>query len=230
MSKKLTMIGIGITAVYLIAVGLLGWGEWDKFSGMEPNQVGDFLAGVVGPLALLWLILGYFQQGEELKQSTEALRLQAEELRNSVSQQRDLVEVSRKQVEAQTAALDYERELQRRAWSPVFELISHNSGSEFGGERSYQVILHNHGAEINRVSVVYEGGGHHRAQFPIGRLRSGEPATFDVRNATAPKEPALIQISYLDLGRQEGKQAYRMHFHNSRMSPTPTVSFEKVED
>lgn len=106
MSKKLTRIGIGITAIYLIATVLLGWGQWDKFSGMEPNEVGDFLAGVVGPLALLWLILGYFQQGEELRNSAAALQLQAEELKASVQQQMELVSVTREQLAADRAALD----------------------------------------------------------------------------------------------------------------------------
>ncbi|MFY3137985.1 hypothetical protein ACOTFF_15900 [Achromobacter xylosoxidans] len=106
MSKKLTWIGIAITAAYLVTAALLGWGEWDKFSEMKPNEVGDFLAGVVGPLALLWLILGYFQQGEELRNSAAALRLQAEELKASVRQQTELVSVTREQLSADRAALD----------------------------------------------------------------------------------------------------------------------------
>lgn len=77
---------------------------------------------MVGPLALLWLILGYFQQGEELKQSTRALQLQAEELRNSVAQQQLLVAVSCEQMAAQLNTLESEQERCRIANRSFLEL------------------------------------------------------------------------------------------------------------
>lgn len=72
---------------------------------MLPNEAGDFLAGAFSPLAFLWLVLGYFQQGEELKNSADALWLQGEELRNSVTQQRELVEVTKEQLAHEREAL-----------------------------------------------------------------------------------------------------------------------------
>ncbi|WP_425063717.1 hypothetical protein [Pyruvatibacter mobilis] len=45
----------------------------------DTNEFGDFLAGVAAPLAFLWLVLGFFQQGEEL-------RLQVKEMSDSVKQ------------------------------------------------------------------------------------------------------------------------------------------------
>ncbi|WP_194789088.1 hypothetical protein [Pseudomonas sp. UFMG81] len=61
---------------------------------MSPNEVGDFLAGFFSPIALMWLVFGYFQQGEELKLNTEAVKLQVKELNLSVEQQRELVKVT----------------------------------------------------------------------------------------------------------------------------------------
>lgn len=55
---------------------------------LSSNELGDFLAGSFAPLAFLFLYLGYKQQGKELKQNTEALRLQAEELSNLVKEQK----------------------------------------------------------------------------------------------------------------------------------------------
>lgn len=82
---------LAATAFYCGAVFSGVHENWTTFLGLRPNEVGDFLAGVFGPLAFLWLVFGYYQQGEELKHSVKALKLQAEELRNSVEQQREMV-------------------------------------------------------------------------------------------------------------------------------------------
>jgi len=45
---------------------------------------GVFFAGAFAPLALFWLVAGYWQQGMELKQNTAALVLQQKELAEQV--------------------------------------------------------------------------------------------------------------------------------------------------
>ena len=82
-----TFLWIGLWCVLLV----LGW---DRASVMTFNEWGDFFAGASSPLAFLWLVIGYFQQGEELGQNTKALeqqeralQLQVDELRQSVEQQ-----------------------------------------------------------------------------------------------------------------------------------------------
>ena len=67
---------------------------WDGANSMTFNEWGDFFAGASAPLAFLWLVIGYFQQGEELSQNTKALeqqekalQLQVDELKQSVEQQ-----------------------------------------------------------------------------------------------------------------------------------------------
>lgn len=44
------------------------------------NEWGDFLAGITSPAAFLLLVMGYFQQKEELKSNTAELARQAEQL------------------------------------------------------------------------------------------------------------------------------------------------------
>jgi len=229
MSKKLTWVGIGITAAYLIAAALLGWGKWDKFSEMKPNEVGDFLAGVVGPLALLWLILGYFQQGEELKQSTEALRLQAEELRNSVSQQQALVEVTKKQAEAQLEAFRRESEEQRRAVSPLFVLepANHTGRDEV---QTYRFRLRNHGATVTEVSIELEGRGGLPPPKTVGVFVHGGEHSFSFSDLAANLDPVTVRISFSDGGGHRGTQAFCVTFARSDFASLNRASISQLEN
>jgi len=211
MSKKLTGIGVAITLAYLIAAALLGWGEWDEFSGMRPNEVGDFLAGVVGPLALLWLILGYFQQGEELKQSTEALRLQAEELRNSVSQQQALVEVTKKQAEAQLEAFRHEREEQRRARSPLF-VLDQLGGYASGNQQTYKFRLRNHGATVTKCAIVVEGRSVLPDPASTEVFAHGAEHAIEFADTRENLDPVIVRVTFLDGGGYRAMQSFRITF------------------
>ena len=50
---------------------------------MPLNEWGDFLAGASSPVAFLWLVFGYMQQGEELRENTQALAQQKQEYSKS---------------------------------------------------------------------------------------------------------------------------------------------------
>lgn len=82
------------TSLWIILWTVFLYSDWTNAKNMGFNEWGDFFAGAFAPLAFLWLVIGYFQQGEELSQNTraleqqeEALKLQVEELRQSVEQQ-----------------------------------------------------------------------------------------------------------------------------------------------
>ncbi|RYF43345.1 MAG: hypothetical protein EOO38_18920, partial [Cytophagaceae bacterium] len=89
-------------------------------------------------------VLGYLQQGDELRQSTEALRLQAEELKNSVEQQSQLVDVSRRQLEQETLALLEERQRHVNSQRPRF-LLSHSGYSGSNGQFNVPLVVQNEG-------------------------------------------------------------------------------------
>ncbi len=97
--------GIGLTAIWCIAVSFLIWlGGYSLPT--ELNTLGDFLAGACAPIAFFWLILGYIQQGKQLEQNTKALEqqeyaliLQIDEMKESVKQQTYLVETQGEQYE-----------------------------------------------------------------------------------------------------------------------------------
>jgi hypothetical protein len=77
---------------------------------MPANEVGDFLAGAFSPLAFAWLVLGFIQQGIELRQNSAALLLQAEELKSAAKHAGDMVELQRKEFELRIEELEKDRE------------------------------------------------------------------------------------------------------------------------
>ncbi len=105
MNKNSLNWGVGITLVWLIVIALL-WFFGDLKSPESLNELGDALAGIFAPVAFLWLVLGYRQQGKQLEQNTQALeqqeralQLQIDEMRESVKQQKSHFEIQLKQLE-----------------------------------------------------------------------------------------------------------------------------------
>ena len=111
--KKITFL----TSIYVAGIAPLVAIRWGEFQQLSLNELGDFLAGAVGPLALIWLVFGYMQQGEELKQGTKALELQTEELKNSVDQQSKIA------VAQEVSLRNYERSLE-----PLIRLSVNEAG------------------------------------------------------------------------------------------------------
>jgi len=186
MTRIYTSIGITITILYTLVIAILIAPQISSLPTMTLNETGDFLAGIFGPLGLLWLILGYMQQGEELRLSTRALLLQAEELKNSVAQQRELVEVSRQQVESERESLNYERQLREEATKPIISIKDGGGMFRGDGECSYNVLVTNFGYAATNLTVdfnlstgtsgiavdlpILDKGGQHR-----GALHSPSP-------------------------------------------------------
>lgn len=94
-----TKIGIGFSALYIFGIYVVASYKHADFAALKLNELGDFLAGVFAPLALLWLVIGYFQQGDELRQNSEALLLQAKELNQAAEHAGGMLEVARKEHE-----------------------------------------------------------------------------------------------------------------------------------
>ncbi|MDU2409673.1 MAG: hypothetical protein E7D55_16105 [Acinetobacter junii] len=90
------LIILFVTLIYLFIVMIIT--DLNDYTSLKLNEKGDLLAGIFSPLAFLWLVYGYLQQGQELKQNTLALNLQAQELQNSVEQQKVLAKAALEQL------------------------------------------------------------------------------------------------------------------------------------
>lgn len=158
MADRRFVLGVVATAIWLSGIGLLAYVQRTQFVSMDPNEWGDFLAGAFAPLAFFWLVIGYLQQGEELRVSSKALQLQAEELKNSVEQQRELVEVTRLQVESEREEFAHQKAIHQESLRPKF--IPVGSGGAFSGDgkSKYNITLTNSGNTATEVSVEIEIG------------------------------------------------------------------------
>ncbi|MGE0115763.1 MAG: hypothetical protein AB7T07_12880 [Steroidobacteraceae bacterium] len=204
MTDKRYKFGVWVSVLWILAMAVLLYVKRSDVVAMTPNTWGDFFAGVFAPLAFLWLVLGYLQQGEELRLSTQALLLQAEELKNSVEQQQALVEVSRQQVESERDALAQERQIRDEEARPVLDIDSDGGAFRGDGHSTYNISISNVGntASALVVNLLHKDGRLKRLQsLPL--FNKGQHIV--VRTEVAqPKEieGAELQIEFRDrLGR-----------------------------
>lgn len=179
MKLKSEVVGVGLTALYLLLVAGMVYWKWDTLPQLGLNELGDFLAGVFGPVAFLWLILGYLQQGRELRLSSEALQLQATELKNSVEQQTHLVSVGREQIIAQTEALNQTRLQYEQSMNPRF-IFSRGPYIATGTQAISSCEISNVGADAFDVILL---SGLQELTFleSYDVLREGQSATIKFR-------------------------------------------------
>jgi hypothetical protein len=121
----------------------------------------------------LWLVLGYLQQGEELRHSTEALKLQAEELRASVIQQSELVAVSREQMKQELNALEEERERRRDAARPKF-VPQHSSTIRSGAEIDFKLKIVNVGNTATKLRMQFAPPLGELSRYNLALVPNGE--------------------------------------------------------
>lgn len=72
--------------VVVLMVYLSGAVGWDKMADLPIEKLGSFLEGSFAPLAFLWFVLGYFSQQKELRQNTEAIKMQYVVIQKSADQ------------------------------------------------------------------------------------------------------------------------------------------------
>jgi hypothetical protein len=150
MKLKAEVVGSVITVVYLALIAVLVYVKRASLPELELNAIGDFLAGVFGPIAFLWLVLGYLQQGRELKLSSEALQLQAVELRNSVDQQKEMVGIAGRQLEAELEKVISEREQKLKALLPNIKMSAYVPSSS--GLLNVEISVVNYGSLAENIN------------------------------------------------------------------------------
>lgn len=212
------------TVGYLAFWGIVIHGRWATIQEMELNDVGDFLGGAFAPLAFLWLVLGFLQQGIELRQNSAALRLQAKELHTAAAHAGDMVTVARADLEANTRAIDAQtREMERQraeaaeAVKPRIFFIP--QGGSFGTSNQWRFAIANGGRECSEVSMRFSETTSLQVEPPeIPHLPKGSHPNLRF-HLTPPKNmQTMLTVDYVDYNNVPGSADFLVRIDGHGMS------------
>jgi hypothetical protein len=221
--------GIAASLIYVVFVLLASLANTNSFINLEPNQIGDFFAGIAGPLALFWLVLGFFQQSKELRNSVRALELQTKELSESVKQQEELARVAHDQFLLQQE--EFHKSIQQLSEEAEPRFVLHYEGAQRNplndDDRKHIFSLANLGYSVSNVSVDAGYGSPEFEEFKRdGSFRRWEQSTiyvwkqFDFHRFAIDlgvrdtfSSPIQIFVRFTDAKSQD--QVIEFHFHRS---------------
>lgn len=207
----MAIIGLVVSAGYSLFLVAIVKSDWESFQTLRPNEWGDFLAGSFGPLAIFWLILGFFQQGKELSNSVEALRLQAEELKNTVEQQKNMVAITERQLTLDIAIRE-DQINSAAAQDLPFAILRGGGWSSVSGQVIYSFYIRNVGQTSIETEIAAEGQIFFgKIVINLGYLAGGQDQEFNV-NCRAPlsnNEDYIFIISTKNVRGKPRRQTFK---------------------
>lgn len=206
--------GLIATFVYLSLIVLWIYLDWQRFCMLAPNEWGDFLAGTIGPLALLWVVLSFWLQSNELQNSVNALQLQAEELRNSVEQQQEMVRVTRESLTHEQNKLEKAGKDKKRAMQPHFNV---KFGSSVGrgdmhGKFSFSVLVSKNQPLNLNIFSADKSLRVARRTVPFAEIgKTIDLPAYSGNLVERPEGPLHLTISYTDDDGDTQEITYMFH-------------------
>lgn len=191
------------TALYVGGAILIMGARFDELINLELNAIGDLSAGVFGPVAFLWLVLGYIQQGRELKISSKALQMQATELKESVDQQKALVEAQQENLR------HYERSLE-----PLLEL-KYLGALQVQGEWMENFEIRNFGNYCDGVVVHLSSDGVDRYPMHLEPLHKDVVRGFFLDDLSGTFQKYELKISYRKVSSLKSVQVFDLYSEES---------------
>ena len=210
MRSGLFLFGIAATAVWLAAGVYLMMAKGDRSNLPKPNEWGDIFAGLAAPVAFLWLVLGFLQQGRELQLSTRALELQVAELKSSVEQQQALVKVTREQMEANLQEIERAKQKETEEARPKF--VVRNDGWHSAPDGPvYNFTLSNEGGPVFGLGISIEPKTTNSPQHYLPAFSKGEHTKMPMQfGQKFPESGVNITFRYTDERGVEGEQYHRI--------------------
>lgn len=225
MSLKSEVVGGVTTFIYLVCIGLLVCVKYNTISEMKLNEMGDFLSGVFGPIAFFWLVLGYLQQGRELKLSSDALQLQAAELQNSVEQQKIMAQAALEQIEEQRKVSQLHVEERDRLYRADLGLAILVNETDSSGVTNADIKFSNAASIAHLVYYKFDPPLGNMVSGTISSISSSSEIVMDISyQAWDVSSGGMCHLKYLDDG---GKQRVE-HFLYHLSSTNNGVIFTKT--
>lgn len=202
-----TKWAMGLTGVWAAVVLILGYMKWPQLVSMPPNEWGDFLAGTFSPLALLWLVAGYRQQGDELFLNTKALLMQQVEMKNQVEEFKKLALHSGEQVKISKAERFAREEADIWSRQPIFSLVH----ADVYAESDLLFTISNEGVE--GYDVLITSADFHDCNWkPSYAFENGEVYNLLFKGLMpgSSVDDFNIDISYVDKAGMKMLQKFRL--------------------
>lgn len=209
--KPLFLGGAAASFVYVVLVGVW-WRDPSPILDLDPNGFGDFLAGTFAPLAFLWLVLGFLQQGQELA-------LQVKELKHSVTAQSELVVATRELRELEAKLHKAENDEAARVAAPILELQAGGSSPAGDGGRKLNFSIENHGRTCTAIKGLLDG--HNVLNVP--KIETGESRIFGVVKPNNYSGSQYFELTYIDARSVPGSAAWTVSFEGGLISETTRV-------
>jgi hypothetical protein len=190
-TRGLTTFGFVVTGIYLALIGCFAYLRWHEVLKLSPNAMGDALAGAFAPLAFLWLVIGYFQQGRELKQ-------QAIEVSRSVREQAKIAKAAEQQLATMQDELRLQQEqnarearIQRNKADARLE-FRQGALIQKGTEHLWTVEVENRGKDVYEFAAT--------CQDPAIKLACSSPRSGEWKHGTSQR------ITWLATGERQSGQ------------------------
>jgi hypothetical protein len=179
---------------------------------MQLNDWGDLLGGLTFPLALFWLVIGYFQQGEELRLNTKALQAGQEALKRQVAETALSAKHPARQVDASKPSRSPNKKKAGRSKSKERTTAQPRFAAEGGRQsgRTIETTVENKGAEIQEISIN-SPAPHGLSVSPIKLWKAGQRGTVTItqKEGISLEWPIPFSITYKDSRGQRYTRRYQ---------------------
>ena len=235
---KRFIAGLLVTCLWLVLFLFMMFWPGDKMALREINLWGDTFAGFFAPLAFLWLVLGYMQQGDELRLTRQTLNLQARELENSVKaqlqqaeelknsgeQQRQLVEVYRRMLQAQVEAMESQQRQIRQAQQPRFVFNVEGFTQRNGLEIWWGFRMINLGRTATNLTFTFDPSPKHTSLGAMDSFIENTERSHELTLLMIP-EVLTLKISYTDVDNEIQHQEFSVTAEGGEQ---PKLSFYRT--
>lgn len=164
---KYALIGTTLYILFFVSFSLIRRAELCE---LDLNELGDYLAGIFGPLALFWVVVGYFQQSEEVRNSTK-------ELAHSVAELKRQSETARDRFEAEKIARWEELQRHKKSIRPAFKLRVEGFTDDNDVRVVYMEIA-NSGAQVRDVVCRVVDSGFEQVIYKADLFEAREKKHF----------------------------------------------------